>query len=119
SKTFLNDGTEPLIYFTKDAAYGSTRRLEFRRVLFRSNDGAVEATAGTLSLAGGDTGSTEGTLNGAGANGLVRFESNFTLKTGVKIGRASCRERGKLAVAGGVSENKSARFRQVGGSVAV
>src|SRR5438132_11285743 len=45
------------------------------------NDGTVEASAGTLSLSGGDTGSTEGIFKGAGANGVVSFQSNLDRKS--------------------------------------
>ena len=46
----------------------------------------MEAAAGTLSLQGGDAGSTTGDFNGSGADGLVRFNvGSYTLETDVSL----------------------------------
>ena len=84
------------------------------------NDGTVEAASGTLSLEGGDAGSTTGDFNGSGADGLVRFDAGtYTLETGVSLsGRIALTSFGTLTVSGDVPITAGATFTQSGGTLA-
>ncbi len=79
----------------------------------------MEAAAGTLSLQGGDAGSTTGDFNGSGADGLVRFNfGGYTLETDVSLsGRIELTTNATLNVSGTVPITTGATFTQSGGTI--
>ncbi len=95
--TFNADGGEPDLRLLRrqralihNAATGTFRKSAGPGTLTVGvpfdNDGTVEAAAGTLSLEGGDAGTTTGDFNGSGADGLVRFTAGtYTLETDVSL----------------------------------
>ena len=82
------------------------------------NDGTVEAAAGTLSLEGGDAGTTTGDFNGSGADGLVRFTAGtYTLETDVSLNGRIELTNATLTVSGTVPVPAGATFTQSGGTL--
>ena len=81
------------------------------------NDGTVQASAGTLSLDGGDADTTSGGFNGSGAGGLVRFQSSFTLQSGASLSGRIALPSGSLTVNAAVPITAGATFTQSGGTL--
>ena len=79
------------------------------------NDGTVEAAAGTLSLEGGDAGSTTGSFNGSATDSLVRFGTGtYALTSGASLsgrtelsGATLQRDRQRAGHSGGTSLTQS------------